>query len=94
MQKSDMNMAQRVSDRIEVGGPAILQYEGTNWSGYIKNVSHRGVFFASAASLPVLASEVVLTCEGRASVLARVAWIGESGCGLVLIRPIGVSLGD
>ncbi len=80
---------QRMGERIEVGGPAMLQDDGTNWSGYIKNVSHRGVFFACDKKVPAIGREVILTCEGRQGVHARIAWIGESGCGLVLIKPAG-----
>ena len=81
---------QRIGDRIEVGGPAMLHDDGTNWAGYIKNVSHRGVFFACAKEVPAIGREVILTCEGRPGVLARIAWIGESGCGLVILKPKGV----
>ena len=90
----DMDMNQRASERIEVGGPAMMRQAGTGWSGYIKNVSHRGVFFASGSKVPAIGTEVVLTCEGKASVLARVAWIGDSGCGLTLLRPVGGVVGD
>ncbi len=84
-----MDDNKRVGDRIEVGGPAMIRQAGIGWSGYIKNVSHRGVFFAHSSKAPELGSEVVLTCEGKPSVLARVAWIGDSGCGLTLLRPVG-----
>ena len=86
-QETDDN---RTGDRIEVGGPATLKSDGTNWSGYIKNVSHKGVFFACAKVVPAIGTEVTLTCEGRPSVFARIAWIGESGCGLVIIKPSGL----
>jgi hypothetical protein len=85
MQNTDMN--KRTGDRMEVGGPAMLHCGGTGWSGYIKNISHKGVFFASACKVPAIGSEVTLTCEGGLGVLARVAWIGNSGCGLTLVKP-------
>ena len=86
--ETDMNLDKRTSDRIEVGGPAMLHVAGTGWSGYIKNVSHRGVFFASTCKVPAIGTEVTLTIEGGRGVLARVAWIGNSGCGLTLLKPM------
>jgi hypothetical protein len=86
--ENQTNLDKRTSDRIEVGGPAMLHIAGTGWSGYIKNVSARGVFFASACKVPAIGTEVTLTCEGGPGVLARVAWIGNSGCGLTLLKPL------
>lgn len=85
----DMDIDKRVGDRIEVGGPAMLHASGTNWSGYIKNVSHRGVFFASSCEVPPVGTRVTLVCEGREGVVAEVAWIGDSGCGLTVLKPVG-----
>lgn len=87
--ESDMDLDNRNSDRIEVGAPAMLHAAGIGWSGYIKNVSHRGVFFASTCKVPAIGTEVTLTIEGGHGVLARVAWIGNSGCGLTLLKPLG-----
>ena len=84
----NMDMDKRRSDRIEVGGPAMMHHAGTGWSGYIKNVSHRGVFFASGSKVPEVGAEVTLTCEGKKGVLARVAWVGDSSCGLTIIKPL------
>lgn len=78
---------QRLGERIKVGGPATLSGGGASWSGTIKNISHRGVFFESPTGCPDVGVEVTLTSAGGKGIVAEVAWKEENGCGLVLVRP-------
>ena len=85
---SESDADKRIGARIEVGGQAVLELGGAKVEGCIGNVSHRGVFFEGAVGTPEVGTEARLACNGGEPVVVKVAWTGDGGCGLTLIKPV------